>query len=345
MGPGPGFEPGLGDPQPQNALFGQQAFQKPQNQKTKNSLPATIQGNSNESDRYIITKKHVDLLLLELKANNVAQHHLNFVTRTIQRFLDNTTNHGEYWSFTVEDLISHLQKIQKQYSPSFYRKNVTYLKKLFRIAGIPLENHLKTPRYIGVDMTVITLRDVQNLTKTIQKLQLARDPELSDLIANKMILGLLIMATGGLRVYELTSLPLSYIDITKRTISVPPEVAKTGQPRMTFITPEVQALLRKYVKKYEPNPNEPVISYFSLEKPFIRKQELANQPIRPKHMRKFFSQEWDRRNGNATVKKLLMGHSIRGDINALHYSHHTPESLQRVYDKVFGKLKFNVKLL
>ncbi len=153
------------------------------------------------------------------------------------------------------------------------------------------------------------------------------------------------MATSGLRVYELTKLPLSYIDLDRRLVRVPPSVAKTGQPRVTFITREVKGLLRKYVERYNPEPNNPVISYFSLEKPFIRKEELSNQPVRPKHMRKFFSQELDRRNGNATVKKLPMGHSIRGDINALHYSHHTPESLQRVYDKVFKKLEFGAKLV
>ncbi|AHL22787.1 Integrase [Thermococcus nautili] len=298
-----------------------------------------------DDNQYIITKRHLDILLLELKANNVAEHHLKFVNRVVHKFLDKTTQHGDYWSFTVEDLISHLQELQKQYSPSMYRKHITYLKKLFRIANLPLEHHLKSPRYVGVDMTVITVQDVQALLKIIRRVQFAKREEVSKRIANKMTLGLLIMATSGLRVYELTKLPLSYIDLDKRLIRVPPSVAKTGQPRVTFITKEVQGLLKKYIERYNPEPDKPVISYFSLEKPFIRRAELINQPIRPKHMRKFFSQEWDRRNGNATVKKLLMGHSIRGDINVLHYSHHTPESLQSVYDEVFKKLKFGAKLV
>ncbi|AHF80971.1 tyrosine-type recombinase/integrase [Thermococcus paralvinellae] len=307
-------------------------------------MPAFVHERADDN-QYIITKRHLDILLLELKANNVAEHHLKFVNRVVHKFLDKTTQHGDYWSFTVEDLISHLQNLQKQYSPSMYRKHITYLKKLFRIAGIPLEHNLKSPRYVGVDMTVITVQDVQTLLKVIHRVQFAKREEVSGRIANKIMLGLLIMATSGLRVYELTKLPLLYIDIDRGLIKVPPNVAKTGQARVTFITKEVQSLLKQYVERYSPNPDKPVISYFSLEKPFIRKEELANQPIRPKHMRKFFSQEWDRRNGNATVKKLLMGHSIRGDINALHYSHHTTESLQSVYDKVFKKLKFGAKLV
>ncbi|ASJ06113.1 hypothetical protein A3L08_01605 [Thermococcus pacificus] len=63
---------------------------------------------------------------------------------------------------------------------------------------------------------------------------------------------------------------------------------------MTFITKEVQGLLRQYVKRYAPEPDKPLVSYFTLEKPLIRRVELINQPIRPKHMRKFFSQEWAR---------------------------------------------------
>ncbi|WP_456321407.1 hypothetical protein [Palaeococcus sp. (in: euryarchaeotes)] len=56
-------------------------------------------------------------------------------------------------------------------------------------------------------------------------------------------------------------------------------------------------------------------------------------------MRKFFAQEWDRKNGDATIKKLLMGHSIRHDINTLHNSHHTVDELQDVY-RIFGNLRF-----
>ncbi len=57
-------------------------------------------------------------------------------------------------------------------------------------------------------------------------------------------------------------------------------------------------------------------------------------------MGEFFAQEGDRRNYNATIKKLLMGHSIRYDINTLHYSHHTVDELQEAYDKVFENLRF-----
>ncbi|ASJ06112.1 hypothetical protein A3L08_01600 [Thermococcus pacificus] len=73
-------------------------------------------------------------------------------------------------------------------------------------------------------MTVITRQDVQALLSTICRIQFAKREEVSKRIANKITLGLLIMATSGLRVYELTKLPLSYID--KGSLECPPRFRK-----------------------------------------------------------------------------------------------------------------------
>ena len=109
---------------------------------------------------------------------------------------------------------------------------------------------------------------------------------------------------------------------------------------MVFFTEELQELLKEYIQTYKPNLQEPLATVLQMQRPFRRKSPLRDQKLRPKHMRKFFAQEWDRRNGNATIKKLLMGHSIRYDINALHYSHHTVDELQDAYENVLGDLRF-----
>ncbi len=153
LGPGPGFEPGLGDPQPERALFAERRQELTEKFREQNVAIPTFVHKRADDNQYIITKRHLEILLLELKANNVAEHHLKFVNRVVHKFLNKATQHGDYWSFTVEDLISHLQELQKQYSPSMYRKHITYLKKLFRIADIPLEHNLKSPRYVGVDIS------------------------------------------------------------------------------------------------------------------------------------------------------------------------------------------------
>ncbi|RLI67588.1 MAG: hypothetical protein DRP02_14230 [Candidatus Gerdarchaeota archaeon] len=347
LGPGPGFEPGLGDPQPHNRQFWQNAFIQIQNPAygTENHFSRKLLMKATNSERsgnteYVITKEHLKLLYLELKSKNVQEHHLKFVKRSINRFLSHIRSYGEYYAFTVEELISYLQKLQNEYNPTTYRKQLTYLKKLFRIAQIPLENYLKTKRTIGVDRTIVTVADIKNLINTVKMLRQKGD--LNEKIQDRLIVALLLMATSGIRTYELTKLKVKDIDIKNMTIRITEDVSKTSEARVTFFTREVQKLLKNYVQKYDIGPEDPIVTYFALEKPFLKKKELKEQSLRPKHMRKFFSQEWDRRNGNTTVKKLLMGHSIRQDINILHYSHHTEKELKEIYDKVLGNLRFTV---
>jgi integrase/recombinase XerD len=61
-----------------------------------------------------------------------------------------------------------------------------------------------------------------------------------------------------------------------------------------------------------------------------------NSPIKVKDFRKLFSQEWDRRGGPTSIKKILMGHSLRGDVDLMHYNAQSPEDLKAIYDKVMN---------
>ena len=56
-----------------------------------------------------------------------------------------------------------------------------------------------------------------------------------------------------------------------------------------------------------------------------------------KDLRKAFSQEWDRRGGPTSIKKILMGHSLKGDVDLSHYNAQPEEDLKKIYDKVMGK--------
>jgi len=63
--------------------------------------------------------------------------------------------------------------------------------------------------------------------------------------------------------------------------------------------------------------------------------------LRVKDLRKFFSQEADRRGMPTSIKKLLMGHSINGDVDLMHYAAHSVEDLKAIYDKVGIKILSN----
>jgi len=293
----------------------------------------------NPNQYYIITPNDINRLFLEFEAKGVTYDHKRRVEYIIQMFAENATkrDHGNY-IFTLEDLKEYLEMIREKYSLSFYRKNITYLKKLFRIAGIDLAESLKAPAGFNVDLTIVTVDDIKNLLQLVDTLHLSSRFE--DWKKDQFIVAMLLMAVTGMRVSELARVPLKDIDLENRRIYLNSYQTKTRQSRVVFFTEELQELLQEYIQTYKPNLQEPLVTVPQMQRPFRRKSPLRDQKLRPKHMRKFFAQEWDRRNGNATIKKLLMGHSIRYDINALHYSHHTVDELQDAYENVFGDLRF-----
>jgi len=70
-------------------------------------------------------------------------------------------------------------------------------------------------------------------------------------------------------------------------------------------------------------------------KHFISKL-FKDSPIRVKDLRKYFSQEWDRRGGPTSIKKILMGHSLKKDIDLSHYNFQSEEDLKNIYNRVMG---------
>ena len=64
---------------------------------------------------------------------------------------------------------------------------------------------------------------------------------------------------------------------------------------------------------------------------------FKDAPVHVKDLRKFFSQEWDRRGGPTSIKKILMGHSLRGDVDLMHYNCQSEEDLKKIYDKVMDE--------
>lgn len=64
---------------------------------------------------------------------------------------------------------------------------------------------------------------------------------------------------------------------------------------------------------------------------------FSDAPIQVKDLRKYFSQEWDRRGGPTSIKKIIMGHSLKGDVDLMHYNYQSEEDLKRIYDKVMNK--------
>ncbi len=123
----------------------------------------------------------------------------------------------------------------------------------------------------------------------------------------------------GMRATELYRLKKE--DISGNMIRI--DHTKTGVPRITFFTDRTKEILEEYLSHYELH---------------FRKRWIQNMfqhlPIQVKDFRKYFSQQWDRKNGATSVKKILMGHSLKGDVDLMHYNCQNQEDLKKIYDRV-----------
>ncbi|WP_457752752.1 tyrosine-type recombinase/integrase [Thermococcus sp.] len=276
--------------------------------------------------------------MLELETKGVEKDTISRVKHIINQFLNSLQEFNGYYILTIDSLMLHLQKIREKYSPQYYRKHVLYIKKLLKIANIEIAEMLKAKKVVSPDITIVTVQDVKNLLNLYKTLY--DNKKLDEKNFDRLRLATLFCAVTGMRVFEFVRLRVSDINLENRTVHLRAEITKAKKERITFFTDEVQQLLEDYIKKYHLTSEDSLARLPQLQRPFKYKKELNQQKLRLKHMRKFFSQEWDRRNGNTTVKKILMGHSITDDINALHYSHHTTKELKEIYDKVMRHLRF-----
>jgi len=108
------------------------------------------------------------------------------------------------------------------------------------------------------------------------------------------------------------------------------------QPRQVlieyhFFTEEAKQVMQDYLQFY--NCHKKLTNLFSKSH---MSRTFKDAPIQVKDLRKFFSQEWDRRGGPTSIKKILMGHSLKGDVDLMHYNCQSEEDLKKIYDRVMS---------
>ena len=176
------------------------------------------------------------------------------------------------------------------------------------------------PKHVSKDDIVSTLKYFENDEYTLRFKAL-------------ILLGM----STGMRAEELYQLSPEDIDSNNRCIRINHnpnngQSTKTKQSGISFYTKDTHKILNEYLKYFDSNN--------SLTKLFPKRWmegKFRNTPIRVKHLRKFFSQEWDKRGGPTSIKKILMGHSLKGDVDLMHYNAQSEEDLKRIYDKIMGE--------
>ncbi len=232
------------------------------------------------------------------------------------------------WIIDKEKTLDYFTILQKKQSTTSYRKRVYQIRKFLSHLNIEWANQINPPPEPQYLPKRISLDSIQDTLSNYQ------DNEYYLQVKAIILLG----STSGMRAEELYQLTLEDINLNTRTVSINHnpnngQSTKTKRSRVSFFTEEAKQALSEYVEFYQShNGLKCLFSQTHIERLFRN----GKASIRVKDLRKYFSQEWDRRGGPTSIKKILMGHSLKGDVDLMHYNCQSEEDLKKIYDKVMG---------
>jgi integrase len=239
----------------------------------------------------------------------------------VKRYL----SHYKKYILSVVDKAKSLQyfkQLHEQCSTSYYKRQMYQIKRFLKFLKIGWAEEIKLPKDPEYTVKRILKQDITDM--------------LNHFSYSKQIVALIHLGcTSSIRAKELYQLNPEDISIENRVVSIHHnpkhgQTTKTGKSRISFFNQQAQEALKQYLIEFNNTPTKKVL--FS---PTSIKRNLNGYPIRVKDFRKFFSQEWERRNGNHQIKERLMGHSLKS-VDARHYSCLSVDELKTVYDNVMN---------
>jgi integrase len=230
------------------------------------------------------------------------------------------------WKVDESKTLEYLKKIKHQSSITYYRKKVLQIRRFLQYKKVPWANTIRIPSEPEHIPPRIAPGVIQEVLRRYEN-----HPYYTQIKA-LVLLG----KTSGMRAEEMYQLNQEDIDLENRIVRINHnpgngQTTKTGKSRVSFFTEETKQALTEYLAFF--NNGSGLLRLFGQN----HMVDLFRQSIvKPKDFRKLFSQEWDRRGGPTGVKKLLMGHSCRNDVDLMHYNAQSPEDLKAIYDKVMN---------
>ena len=244
----------------------------------------------------------------------------------MKRFLNHYLGYVDY-KIDKPKSIQYFRMLKDKLAVSSYRKQVYQILKFLRHLKVDWTDEIKLPSEPTYYPKKISKNDIDDALKYF-------DGQEYNIRMKALIL---LGSASGLRAEELYQLTTDDIDIDNRTIHINHnpnngQSTKTKQSRVSFFNKETRQALSDYITYFN-NSNilRVLFSQGRMEKLF------KDAPIQVKDLRKYFSQEWDRRGGPTSIKKILMGHSLKGDVDLMHYNYQSEEDLKKIYDKVMGE--------
>jgi len=245
--------------------------------------------------------------------------------KEVERALKNYT---KYILFTIDKQksLTYFKNLKENYSVKYYKKQLYSIKKFLLHLGVDWANEIALPKDPVVKIKRIDKNEIISTINSFKKSKHCL--QLESLI--------LLGSSSGLRAEELYQLKPEDIDLKNRIVRVnhnpqQGQTTKTQCSRVSYFNKEASGVLEEYLSYYNNGCN-----YSQLFPQTMLTRLFNKAPIRVKHLRKYFSQEWDRRGGPTSIKKILMGHSLKGDVDLMHYNAQSEEDLKRIYDKVMN---------
>ena len=257
------------------------------------------------------------LSFLELKG--VTKGHL----KEVERYLK---NYKKYILSAInkQKSIEYFKELQRNNSIGYYKRQMFQLRRFLKFLKIDWADEINLPAdpyYEPIRLTT------EKINETLEYFK-----EDESLIRLKAVI--LLGCTSGMRAEELYKLSQEDIvlDENKVIIRHDPKsnhTTKNKKSRISFYSLETKQAIIDYLDYFN---NHNTLNTLFAQKTLSRK--FCKAPIRVKHLRKYFSQEWDRRGGPTSIKKILMGHSLKGDVDLQHYNAQSEEDLKQIYDQV-----------
>ena len=230
------------------------------------------------------------------------------------------------WKIDEDKTLEYYKQLKETSSVTYYRKKVYQIRRFLEYLKVEWAITIKLPpepEYLPKRVSSDAIRETllhyegHQFFKQIKAI-------------------ILLGCSSGLRAEELYQLTLKDIDLENRVIRINHDprngqTTKTQRSRISFFNMDAQKALSEYLDFFDNN-NELKVLFCQSHLSRIFK----SSPVKIKDSRKFFSQEWDRRGGPTSIKKILMGHSMRGDVDLMHYNCQSEEDLKKIYDKVMG---------